>query len=123
METTRRLLTVALLVALLPGGAARGQSQNNGSAASAISEAVQEGSNPYRPPSAVNPENKSDASYEEQRRARCDQLRRDIEETDRKRTYTSPGTATTSAQGRAIPKLERDKTLKRLQQSYRQNCS
>ncbi|MEN7530212.1 MULTISPECIES: hypothetical protein [unclassified Cupriavidus] len=124
MASPRRLLPLAALLVLIPGSMAWAQPQSGASsAAAAISEAVQDGSNPYRPPSAPNPNDKSNASYEDQRRARCDQLLQDINDTSRKRTYKSPGTATTNAQGEAVPKLERDKTLKRLQQSYRDNCS
>ncbi|RZT30776.1 hypothetical protein [Cupriavidus agavae] len=123
MVTPRRLLPLAALLVLIPGSSVWAQAQGTSGAAAAISDAVQEGSNPYRPPSAPNPNDKTNASYEDQRRARCDQLLRDINETSNQRSYKSPGTATTNAQGGAVPKLERDKTLKRLQQSYRDNCS
>lgn len=86
------------------------------SGAAAISDAVREGSNPYRPPSA------SSASPADAKRERCDALLQELNGTSKQRAYTSPGTATQSAQGRAIPKLERDKSRKQLEETYRANC-
>lgn len=120
MASPQRLLSLVVLLALHCSMPAWAQSRES-SGAAAISEAVREGSNPYRPPSAPNPN--ANATPEEARRARCDQLLQDINETSKQRTYTSSGTATQNAQGRAVPKIERDKTRKKLQQSYRDNCS
>ncbi|WER47064.1 hypothetical protein CupriaWKF_05730 [Cupriavidus sp. WKF15] len=86
-------------------------------AANAISEAVQEGGNPYRPPSGGS------TDPEEARRARCEALKDEFNATSKQRTYQSSGTATHNAQGRPIPKIERDKSRKALQETYRANCT
>lgn len=92
---------------------APGQGQG---AANAISEAVQGGTNPYRPPSGGS------TDPEEARRAKCEALKDEFNGTSKQRTYQSPGTATQNAQGRPIPKIERDKSRKALQETYRANC-
>ncbi|PLQ00992.1 hypothetical protein CYJ10_10065 [Cupriavidus pauculus] len=87
------------------------------SGAAAISDAVREGGNPYRPPSAASA-NPADA-----KRDRCEALLQELNGTSKQRAYTSPGTATQSAQGRSIPKLERDNSRKQLEETYRANCT
>lgn len=86
-------------------------------AANAISDAVQEGSNPYRPPSGGS------TDPEEARRAKCEALKDEFNGTSKQRTYQSSGTATHNAQGRPVPKIERDKSRKALQETYRANCT
>ena len=93
------------------------QSAPGQGAANAISEAVQEGSNPYRPPSGGS------TDPDEARRAKCEALKEEYNATSKQRTYQSPGTSTQNAQGRPVPKIERDKTRKSLQETYRANCT
>lgn len=111
-------MTVAVLATaglLVP--AARAQAPSSGAdPANAISEAVQQGANPYRPPGGA------EADSEQARRDRCAELERQFNVAPRQRRYTSPGTATETAQGRPIPKIERDQSRKTLQESYKANC-
>ncbi len=93
------------------------QTASGQGAANAISEAVQEGSNPYRPPAGGS------TDPEEARRAKCEALKDEFNATSKQRSYQSPGTATQNAQGRPVPKIERDKSRKALQETYRANCT
>ncbi|WP_066742255.1 hypothetical protein [Cupriavidus sp. D384] len=117
LKPLQRLIvaTGALVVSLglLPAHA----QQVPSSGAEAISDAVREGSNPYRPPSAPT------ASPADAKRERCEALLQELNGTSKQRAYTSPGTATQSAQGRAVPKLERDDSRKQLEETYRANCT
>ncbi|MBP0628525.1 MULTISPECIES: hypothetical protein [unclassified Cupriavidus] len=105
------------LLALGSATAALAQQSPGPGAAGAISEAVQEGTNPYRPPSAHTPD------PDEARRAKCEALEEQYNALSKQRTYQSSGPGTQTAQGRTIPKIERDKTRKQLQQAYRDNCT
>ncbi len=96
---------------------AQAQTAPGQGAANAISDAVQEGSNPYRPPSGGSTDS------EEAKRAKCEALKEEFNSTSKQRTYQSSGTATQNAQGRPIPKIERDKSRKALQETYRANCT
>ncbi len=78
---------------------------------------MQGGASPYRPPSAASPD------PEEAARAKCEALKEQYNATSKKRSYQSSGPATQTAQGRTIPRIERDKTRKQLQQAYRDNCT
>lgn len=109
-----------LLTALMTLGVATtslAQSAPGTGAANAISDAVQEGSNPYRPPSGGS------TDPEEARRAKCEALKEEFNATSKKRTYESSGTSTQNAQGRPVPKIERGTTRKDLQETYRANCT
>lgn len=111
-------LSAVLLAVLATSSHAQGVSnaqQGAGNAANAISEAVQEGSSPYRPTPATTPD--------DERRARCQSLRDEYNAASKQRTYNSSGTAGQTAQGRSIPKIERDKTLKSLKETYEANCT
>lgn len=111
----QRCLALAGLLAVSVVMPAHAQSTQNPGAA-AISEAVQEGGSPYRPPSAGS------ANPAEDKRARCEALLDEIGSTSKRRGYASPGQATTNAQGRAVPKIERDDARKQLEETYRANC-
>lgn len=115
-KSALRLLPVAVLLAAGAAMPVHAQPAQNPGAA-AISEAVQEGSNPYRPPSTPT------ANPQDAKRARCEDMLRELSGMSKQRGYTSPGTATQSAQGRNIPKIERDDTRKQLEQTYRANCT
>lgn len=121
MDYRYRLLWLAALPALASTAFAQAQPSREQGAAAAISEAVQEGSNPYRPPSAPTPD--ANATPEEARRAKCRALMDEYNATPGQRAYTSPGTATQNAQGRAVPKIERDQARKNIEQTYRENCT
>lgn len=111
-------LTAVLLA--IPSASAHAQGVSNaqqgaGNAANAIHEAVREGASPYRPTPDTTPD--------EERRARCQSLRDEYNAASKQRTYNSSGTAAHNAQGRAVPKIERDKTLKSLKETYEANCT
>ncbi|TDF62400.1 hypothetical protein [Cupriavidus sp. L7L] len=114
--STRWLLTGLLALGSVATALAQ-QSQPKGGAAGAISEAVQEGANPYRPPSAPT------LDPDQITRDKCESLKEQFNATPKKRTYQSTTSATQNAQGRPIPKVERDKSRKELQQAYRDNCT
>ncbi|AEI76590.1 hypothetical protein CNE_1c12360 [Cupriavidus necator N-1] len=116
MPISTRCLATGLL-ALAWASPALAQPAPADGAAGAISEAVQGGASPYRPPSAASPD-PDDAA-----RAKCEALKEQYNATSKKRSYQSSGPATQNAQGRTIPKIERDKTRKQLQQAYRDNCT
>ncbi|WP_439685144.1 DUF4148 domain-containing protein [Cupriavidus oxalaticus] len=105
------------LLALGSVSAALAQQSPPQGAAGAISEAVQEGTNPYRPPSAPT------LDPDQITRDKCESLKEQYNATSKKRTYQSSGPATQTAQGRTIPKIERDKSRKELEQAYRDNCT
>jgi hypothetical protein len=112
------LLTAALTLGLPALSLAQTATPAQGNAAAAISDAVQEGASPYRPPSA------SDVSPEEARRAKCEELKNQYNAAAHApKSYSSPGTATQNAQGRAVPKIERDKSRQSLEDTYRANCT
>ena len=112
------LLTVALTLGVPAVALAQSTSPAQGNAAAAISDAVQEGANPYRPPSA------SSVSPEEARRAKCEELKNQFAAgAHGPNSYTSPGMATQNAQGRAVPKIERDRSRDALEETYRANCT
>jgi len=110
------LLTIVLAFGL-PSVALAQSTPSKGNAAAAISDAVQDGSSPYRPPSAADP------SPEEAKRAKCEALKDQYNGTSTARSYSSSGTATQNAQGRAVPKIERDKSRQSLEDTYRANCT
>lgn len=114
--SARRCLMMSLLATGFVAPAMAQSPATNG-AAGAISDAVQEGTHPYRPPSGAS------TSPEENARARCEALKEQYNAASRQRSYSSPGAATQTAQGRTIPKIERDKTREELQQAYRDNCT
>lgn len=116
MPISMRCLVTGLL-ALGCASTALAQRAATEGAASAISDAVQGGTNPYRAPSAASQD------PEEAARAKCEELREQYNATSKKRSYHSSGPGTQTAQGRTIPKIERDKTRKQLQQAYRDNCT
>ncbi|MGO4330557.1 hypothetical protein AB4Z48_12995 [Cupriavidus sp. 2TAF22] len=116
MRMSRKSM-LASLMALGIATAGLAQPAPGQGAANAISEAVQSGASPYRPPSA-------DAlSPDDARRARCEELKEQFNATSSQRSYQSSGPATQNAQGRTIPKIERDQTRKQLQETYRANCT
>ncbi|SPK72182.1 conserved exported protein of unknown function [Cupriavidus taiwanensis] len=86
-------------------------------AAGAIAEAVQGGASPYRPPAAPGED------PDEARRAKCESLKAQYNATSKRRSYQSSGPATQTAQGRTIPRIERDQSRKSLQEAYRANCT
>lgn len=116
VKHVQRLLPLAGLLAASFAMPAQAQSSQGGGAAAAISEAVQEGSNPYRPPAAAT------TDPEAAKRARCEALMQEANAA-KKRSYSSPGTATLDAQGRPVPKLERDTPRKDIRQAYEANCT
>ncbi|AGW89623.1 MULTISPECIES: hypothetical protein [Cupriavidus] len=115
MPISKRCLATGLLV-LGCTSAALAQRASTEGAASAISDAVQGGTNPYRAPAAVTQD------PEEAARVKCEELKEQYNATSKRRSYHS-GPGTQNAQGRTIPKIERDKTRKQLQQVYRDNCT
>ncbi|CAM3087036.1 Lipoprotein [Cupriavidus taiwanensis] len=115
MLISRQCMAVALLA--LGCTAASAQQGSAPDAAGAIAEAVQGGASPYRPPAAAS-EDPDDA-----RRAKCESLKAQYNATSKQRAYQSSGPATQTAQGRTIPKIERDKSRKSLQEAYRANCT
>ncbi|WP_161564040.1 hypothetical protein [Cupriavidus lacunae] len=65
----------------------------------------------------------SDPSPEEARRAKCEALKDQCNAAAHApRAYRSPGAATQNAQGRAVPKIERDKSRRSLEDAYLANC-
>jgi len=111
------LLTVVLAFGLPAIALAQSTASPQGNAAAAISDAVQDGASPYRPPSADDP------SPAEAKRAKCEALKEQYNGTSSARSYSSPGAATQNAQGRTVPKIERDKTRQSLEDTYRANCT
>ncbi|WP_427308899.1 hypothetical protein [Cupriavidus sp. H39] len=112
MPISRQCLAAALLA--LGAGA---QHASGPDAAGAISDAVQSGASPYRPPAAASDD------PDEARRAKCEALRAQYNATSKQRSYQSSSPATQTAQGRTIPKIERDESRKSLQEAYRANCT
>jgi hypothetical protein len=111
------LLTVILALGLPAISLAQSTKPAQGNAAAAISDAVQDGASPYRPPEAADP------TAAEAKRAKCESLKNQYNATSKTRTYSSPGTATQNAQGRSVPKIERDKTRQSLEDTYIANCT
>ncbi|QYY30462.1 MULTISPECIES: hypothetical protein [Cupriavidus] len=111
------LLTALMTLGVATTSLAQSAPSAGGGAANAISEAVQGGSNPYRPPSGGS------TDPEEARRAKCEALKEEFNATSKQRAYESSGTSTHNAQGRPVPKIERDTTRKDLQETYRANCT
>jgi hypothetical protein len=111
------LLTVVLALGLPALSLAQSTKPAQGNAAAAISDAVQDGASPYRPPEAADP------TAAEAKRAKCESLKNQYNATSKTRTYSSPGTSTQNAQGRAVPKIERDKTRQSLEDTYIANCT
>ncbi|SPA13415.1 putative lipoprotein [Cupriavidus taiwanensis] len=108
------LVALCALGALAVAGGAHAQRQDQGGAAAAINEAVQEGTNPYRPdPSATPASIQSDE---------CRALAEQIAQAP-KREYRATEPAIETAQGRMLPELERDRPKKSLQQAYREKCT
>ncbi|KWR77519.1 hypothetical protein [Cupriavidus sp. IDO] len=116
MRMSRKSM-LASLMALGFATAGLAQPAPGQGAANAISDAVQEGSSPYRPPSA------DATSLDDAMRAKCEALKEQYNATSKQRSYKSSGPATQNAQGRTIPKIERDQTRKSLQETYRANCT
>ncbi|QEZ46249.1 hypothetical protein [Cupriavidus oxalaticus] len=116
MPISTRWLVTGLL-ALGSASTALAQQSPPKGAAGAISEAVQEGTNPYRPPSAPT------LDPDQITRDKCESLKEQYNATSKKRSYQTTTTATQNAQGRPVPKIERDKSRKELQQAYRDNCT
>jgi len=110
-----RYTMLAAIAALSLATAALAQQAPGPGAAGAISDAVQGGASPYRPPGAAT-------DPEQDKRDKCADIEEQLNLSPKQRKYTSPGTATQSAQGRAVPKIERDQTRKQLQQTYKSNC-
>ncbi|KAI3590889.1 hypothetical protein D9X30_4374 [Cupriavidus sp. U2] len=117
MKPLQCLIVATGALSLCLGAMPAQAQQMPSSGAAAISDAVREGGNPYRAPSAPS------ASPADAKRERCDALLQELSGTSKQRAYTSPGTATQSAQGRAVPKLERDNSRKQLEETYRANCT
>ncbi|MCO4889972.1 hypothetical protein MKD50_11370 [Cupriavidus sp. WGtm5] len=118
MPRRQRILTrIAALVAfgaLVVACGAHAQRQDQGGAAAAINDAVQQGTNPYRPdPSATPASIQSDE---------CRALAEQIAQAP-KREYRATGPAIETAQGRMVPELERDRPKKSLQQAYQEKCT
>ncbi|SOZ21592.1 conserved hypothetical protein [Cupriavidus taiwanensis] len=78
---------------------------------------LQGGASPYRPPAAPGED------PDEARRAKCESLKAQYNATSKRRSYQSSGPATQTAQGRTIPRIERDQSRKSLQEAYRANCT
>lgn len=116
MRMSRKFI-LASLMALGFSTAGMAQPAAGQGAENAISEAVQGGASPYRPPSADS------ASAEDAARAKCEALKEQFNATSKQPSYHSPGPATQNAQGRTIPKIERDQSRKSLQETYRANCT
>lgn len=83
----------------------------------AINEAVQGGETPYRPltPAQTRQELSLDAE--------CQALADKISATPRQRRYNATGPEIETAQGLSSPGLERDRTRKALEASYREKCT
>ncbi|SPR96684.1 hypothetical protein [Cupriavidus taiwanensis] len=107
----------SVAAALLALGCTAAGAQQAPDAAGAIAEAVQGGASQYRPPAAASED------PDEARRARCESLKAQYNATSKQRSYQSAGPATQTAQGRTIPRIERDKSRKSLQEAYRANCT
>ncbi len=93
------------------------QPSESGNAAinQAISNAVQEGTNPYHP---MSPQSAGQTSQEEVCRELASQIA-----TAPKREYKTTGGTIDTAQGRSIPELERDTPRKDLQKLYQEKCT
>ncbi|PZX30356.1 putative lipoprotein [Cupriavidus phytorum] len=108
------LVAHCALGALAVACGAHAQTQDQGGAAAAINEAVQQGTNPYRPdPSATPASIQSDE---------CRALAEQIAQAP-KREYRATEPAIETAQGRMVPELERDRPKQSLQQAYREKCT
>ena len=118
MQTSNAVLLTVVLTLGLPAIALAQSTPAQGNAAAAISDAVQDGASPYRPPSAAN------QTPEEARRAKCEELKNQYNAgAHAPKSYSSSGTATHNAQGRPVPKIERDKSRQSLEDTYRANCT
>ncbi|MDQ0141067.1 hypothetical protein [Cupriavidus necator] len=107
----RALLRVAAVAAFAVACGAQAQRPDQGGAAAAINEAVQQGTSPYRPDPAATPGSlQSDE---------CRALAAQIAQAP-KREYRATEPAIETAQGRMVPELERDRPRKSLQQAYRE---
>ena len=115
MPRRQRILTrIAALAALAVACGAHAQKPDQGGAAAAINEAVQQGTSPYRPdPSATPGSIQSDE---------CRALAEQIAQAP-KREYRATEPVIETAQGRMVPELERDRPKKSLQQAYREKCT
>ncbi|WP_233472691.1 hypothetical protein [Cupriavidus respiraculi] len=83
----------------------------------AISEAVQSGETRYRPLTPA--QTKEQLSLE----AECQSLADKLNATPRQRRYNATGPEIETAQGLSSPGLERDRTRKSLEASYRAKCT
>ncbi|SOY53703.1 putative lipoprotein [Cupriavidus taiwanensis] len=110
----RSLIRIAAVAALAVACGAHAQRQDQGGAAAAINEAVQQGTTPYRPDSAATP-----ASIQSDE---CRALAEQIAQAP-KREYRATAPAIETAQGRMVPELERDRPKQSLQQAYREKCA
>ncbi|WP_265922273.1 hypothetical protein [Cupriavidus nantongensis] len=115
MPTRQRILTrIAALATVVVACGAHAQTPDQGGAAAAINEAVQQGTNPYRPdPSATPGSIQSDE---------CRALAEQIAQAP-KREYRATQPSIETAQGRKVPELERDRPKKALQRAYREKCT
>ncbi|MEM5273505.1 hypothetical protein VSR17_00525 [Cupriavidus taiwanensis] len=114
MPRRQRSLTRIAAVAALAACGAHAQGQDQGGAAAAINEAVQQGTTPYRPDPAATP-----ASIQSDE---CRALAEQIAQAP-KREYRATAPAIETAQGRMVPELERERPKQSLQQAYREKCT
>jgi len=111
---TKSILAVCAFA--LGSGVSLAQRQDGAAtAADAISDAVQEGHNPYRPePAAPQSGNVNSAE--------CQELLREYNATP-KREYQATGPSITTSQGRVVQGLERDRSRKDLEETYKAKCA
>lgn len=110
----RILIRLAAVATLAVASGVHAQRPDQGGAAAAINDAVQQGTTPYRPDPAATPGSiQSDE---------CRALAAQIAQAP-KREYRATGPAIETAQGRMVPELERDRPRKSLQQAYREKCA
>jgi hypothetical protein len=108
----------ALCAALLCLASAHAQQTGDERAINnAITEAVQGGETPYRPLTPA--QSRQELSLDAECRALADKLNA----TSRQRRYSATGPEIETAQGLSSPGLERDRTRKSLEASYREKCT
>ncbi|WP_354685732.1 hypothetical protein [Cupriavidus necator] len=109
----RTLIRVAAIAALAVAGSAHAQNPQGRGAAAAISEAVQQGTTPYRP----DPDATAASIQSEECRELADQVA-----VAPRRQYRESAQGIENAQGRPVPQIERNRPRRTLQQAYREKC-
>jgi hypothetical protein len=115
MTNTRTIVTVVIVCATL-GAHCFAHAQQDGAAADAISDAVQEGHSPYHP-------SRVPAASDKINSAECQELLERFTATSNRAYQPSSGRPITTSQGRVVPGLERDRARDDLIDTFRAKCT